>query len=54
MDYPGCRTCIIYKRNLLMFLDAELSQNTAALCGNGCDYFIKIFPGGSTDRDIGL
>ena len=36
------------------FLDAELSQNTAALCGNGCDYFIKIFPGGSTDRDIGL
>ena len=36
------------------FLDVELSQNTAALCGNGCDYFIKIFPGGSTDRDIGL
>ena len=36
------------------FLDAELSQNMAALCGNGCDYFIKIFPGGSTDRDIGL
>ena len=36
------------------FLDAELSQNTAALCGNGCDCFIKIFPGGSTDRDIGL